>query len=218
MTIYEILLEAFGPRHWWPADTAEEVIFGAILAQNTSWRNVQRAIASLKDAEKLSFKAVAATDEAALAHMIKAARYFNQKAKALKSFADYFGAFYEYRIRALAAGALPTLRDELLGLYRIGPETADSILLYALEKPIFVVDAYTKRVFSRHGFLSPEGSYQTFQDFFMARLPREVSLYNEYHALIVHTGYLYCKPKPLCAQCPLQHLAHARQRIQGECS
>lgn len=216
MKIYEVLLEAFGPRRWWPADSAEEVIFGAILAQNTSWKNVQRAIACLKQAEKLSFKQVAATEEAALAQLITTARYFNQKAKALKVFAEYFGSSYGYRIPALKAGALPSLRKELLDLYRIGPETADSILLYALDKPIFVVDAYTKRIFGRHGFLSQEDSYHTFQDFFMARLPQEVKLYNEYHALIVHTGYLYCKPKPLCAQCPLRHLPYSPKHLPGE--
>jgi endonuclease III related protein len=210
MRVYEILFEAFGSRHWWPADSAEEVIFGAILAQNTAWSNVRTAISSLKNARKLTFKKLAAIEEAELAQLIRAARYFNQKAKTLKGFADYFGASYGYRIRSLAAGTLPTLRVELLGLYRIGPETADSILLYALEKPTFVIDAYTKRIFSRHGFLSKDESYEAFQKFFTAHIPQEVKLYNEYHALIVHTGYLYCKPKPLCAQCPLQDIERIR--------
>lgn len=216
MKIYELMLDAYGPQHWWPADSAEEVIFGAILAQNTSWKNVEHAVASLKEAGKLSFRQVAASDETALAQLIKAARYFNQKARALKAFAEYFGSSYGYRIHALASGALPSLRKELLQLYRIGPETADSILLYALEKPIFVVDAYTKRIFGRHGFLSQAAPYHAFQDFFMARLPREVNLYNEFHALIVRTGYLCCKPKPLCDECPLQYLPHTPHHLPGE--
>ena len=207
MKIYQTLFSAFGPRNWWPADSPEEVIFGAILAQNTSWKNVKSAILALKQAKKLDFKAIAKMDADKLAQLIKPARFLNQKAKALKSFADYFGDKYSFSIKKMKKVDLGTLRNELLNLYRIGPETADSILLYALEKPIFVIDAYTKRIFSHHGFIKKEAPYDVFQKFFMDNLPRDVRLYNEFHALIVHTGYLFCKPKkPLCEECPLMNI------------
>lgn len=203
MNIYHTLLSTFGPRYWWPADTPEEVIFGAILAQNTSWKNVKVAISALKAAGKLSFNMVTNMELPEIAALVKPARFFNQKAKAIKVFANYFGSKYGFSIEKMRERDLWILRDELLSLYRIGPETADSILLYALEKPIFVIDAYTKRVFSNHGFMNKEDPYEAFQKFFMDNLPQDVQLYNEFHALVVHAGYLYCKPKPLCEKCPL---------------
>jgi len=206
LKIYESLLSAFGPRHWWPAKTSEEVIFGAILAQNTTWKNVKQAINALKEAEKLSFKDIAKIDSEELATLIRPARFLNQKAKALKVFADYFGTKYNFNIKKMKRLPLAHVREELLSLYRIGPETADSILLYALEKPIFVIDAYTKRIFSQHRFMKIDDSYEAYQKFFMDNLPHDVQIYNEFHALIVHTGYLYCKPKPLCEECPLSNL------------
>ena len=137
--------------------------------------------------------------------MVRPARFYNQKAKALQVLADYFGNKYNFNIKKMEKSPLAKLREELLSLYRIGPETADSILLYALKKPIFVIDAYTKRIFSQHGFMKIGDSYAAYQKFFMDNLPHNVQLYNEFHALIVHTGYLYCKPKPLCVECPLSH-------------
>jgi endonuclease-3 related protein len=205
MKIYHTLLAAFGPRHWWPAKTSEEVIFGAILAQNTTWKNAKRAIEELKNAGKLSFEAIKKMNEKKLGKLVSPARFFNQKAKALKVFADYFGNKYNFNIKKIKKLPLANLREELLNLYRIGPETADSILLYALKKPIFVIDAYTKRIFSQHGFMKIDDSYAAYQNFFMNNLPHDVQLYNEFHALIVHTGYLYCKPKPLCEECPLSN-------------
>lgn len=203
--IYHTLMTAFGPRHWWPATTSEEVIFGAILTQNTTWKNAKRAIGELKNAGKLNFEAIKKMNEKKLGELVRPARFFNQKAKALQVFADYFGNKYNFNIKKMKNLPLAHLREELLSLYRIGPETADSILLYALEKPIFVIDAYTKRIFSQHGFMKLEDSYNAFQKFFMDNLPHDVQVYNEFHALIVHTGYLYCKPKPLCEECPLSH-------------
>ena len=205
MKIYHTLLAAFGPRHWWPAKTSEEVIFGAILAQNTTWKNAKRAIEELKNAGKLSFEAIKKMNEKKLGELVRPARFFNQKAKALIVFADYFGNKYNFNIKKMKKSPLANLREELLSLYRIGPETADSILLYALKKPIFVIDAYTKRIFSQHGFMKIDDSYAAYQNFFMNNLPHDVQLYNEFHALIVHTGYLYCKPKPLCEECPLSN-------------
>ena len=206
MKTYHTLLAAFGPRHWWPAKTSEEVIFGAILAQNTTWKNAARAIAALKNTENLSFKKTPTINLEELSDLIKPARFLNQQAKALKAFADYFGNRYNFDIEKMKKKALGKLREELLNLYRIGPETADSILLYALKKPIFVIDAYTKRTFSQHGFMKTDDSYDVYQKFFINNLPHDVQLYNEFHALIVHTGYLYCKPKPLCEECPLSKL------------
>jgi len=204
MNIYKKLLAAIGPRHWWPADTAEEVIFGAILTQNTSWKNVEQAITALRQAGKLGFEQVAAMDEQELARLIRPARFLNQKAKALKVFADYFGKNYGFSIRRMRHKKTEVLREELSGLYRIGPETADSILLYALGKPVFVIDVYTKRIFSRHSCLSMESPYNAFQNLFMDNLPRDTALYNEYHALLVHVGNRYCKPRPLCDACPVR--------------
>jgi endonuclease-3 related protein len=204
MNIYNRLYKTFGSRRWWPADTAEEVVFGAILTQSITWKNVEQAIVALKEQGKLSFQAVACMDERALAEIIRPARFLNQKARTLKKYADYFGEKYGYSITKMKRRDLWTLREELLSLYRIGPETADSILLYALEKPIFVIDVYTKRILSRHGFLNMEGSYEDYQKLFMEGLPGDVRLYNEYHALLVHLGNRFCKPKPLCDICPLR--------------
>ncbi len=206
MDIYRRLYAAFGSRNWWPADSAEEVIFGAILTQNISWKNVEQALATLKAEGTLSFKAVAGMGEQRLAELIRPARFLNQKARGLKVFAGYFGERYGFSIKRMMKQDMGVLRDELLNLYLIGPETADSILLYALEKPVFVIDVYTKRIFSRHGFLEMEDSYDAYQRFFMGNLLPDVKLYNEYHALLVHAGNQFCKPKPNCTPCPLNNL------------
>jgi endonuclease-3 related protein len=203
LKIYNKLFQTFGSRHWWPADTAEEVIFGAILTQNITWKNVEQAIAALKKQGKLNFKAIAQMDDQKLAEIIRPTRFLNQKAKALKIFASYFGENYGYSIKRMKKKDMRVLREELLSLYRIGAETADSILLYALKKPVFVIDVYTRRIFSRHGLLTMEDSYADYQQLFMQNLPCDVKLYNEYHALLVHVGNQFCKPKPLCAECPL---------------
>lgn len=204
--IYTRLYVTFGSRNWWPADSVEEVIIGAILTQNITWNNVEQAIALLKAHKKLSFRSIAETDDQELAKLIRPARFLNQKAKALKVFADYLGREYGYCIRRMSRKDTHVLRNELLDLYRIGPETADSILLYALKKPIFVIDVYTKRICSRHGILKMEDSYENFQKYFMENLPTDTQMYNEYHALLVYTGNQLCKPKPLCSNCPLHNL------------
>jgi endonuclease III related protein len=202
--LYSRLLTAFGHRNWWPAQSAEEVIFGAILTQNVAWTSVDQALAALRGAAKMNFKSIAVMDEAALAALIRPARFLNQKAKALKVFADYFGTRYGYSISRMKKCTMEALRQQLLGLYRIGPETADSILLYALEKPVFVIDAYTKRICSRHGLLSPDAPYDVCQRFFMDRIARDTALYNDFHAQLVHLGSRFCKTRPLCSDCPLQ--------------
>lgn len=201
--IFELLFSAIGPRHWWPGDSPEEIIFGAILTQNTNWRNAKAAIDSLKEVGKLDFRLIRQMSVDELAPIIRSSGFFNQKAKALKDFAEYFGLRYGFHLEGMKAQDLWVLRQELLSIPRIGPETADSILLYALEKPIFVIDAYTRRIFSRHRFLPQEESYEAFQRLFMESLEPDVKLYNEYHALIVYTGHHFCRPRPLCSPCPL---------------
>ncbi|MCX8043353.1 MAG: endonuclease III domain-containing protein [Desulfobacterota bacterium] len=206
MHIYKQLFRAFGPQHWWPAKTPEEVMFGAILAQNTSWKNVEQAILALKEAGLLSFRRIMSVATEELARLIRPARFMNLKAKALQNFATYFYQRYRCSITRMRLQQTELLRHELLGLYRIGPETADSILLYALEKPVFVIDVYTKRIMSRHGYLSMAHSYEEFQSLFMQNLPADVHLYNEYHALLVRLGNQLCKPRPLCEACPLKDI------------
>jgi endonuclease III related protein len=205
--VYDTLFRAFGPRRWWPAETPEEVIFGAILTQNTAWKNVEISLKALKQARKMTFRRVAAMEQAELASLVRSSGFFNQKAGALKAFASYFGRRYGFSLARMKEADLRTLRSELLEIPRIGMETADSILLYALEKPVFVIDTYTKRIFSRHGFLEMEDTYEDFQKFFMSNLPQDVAMYNEYHALIVRAGHLFCKPNPLCLECPLSDFA-----------
>ncbi len=202
--MYQKLLAAFGPCNWWPADTPEEVIFGAILTQNAAWSNVVQALQALKGSRLLSFRRIAHADEQELARLVRPARYFNQKARALKEFAAWFGSRYNYSIARMRRRDTAELRDELLGVYRIGPETADSILLYALGKPVFVIDAYTKRILSRHGILSMQHSYADFQILFMQHLTPDTALYNDFHAQLVQLGNRYCKPRPLCDGCPLR--------------
>jgi endonuclease-3 related protein len=204
--MYRRLYRAAGPRGWWPAETPEEVMIGALLAQSIAWKNVEQAIANLKHAGCLSFRSIQAMDAGELAALIRPARFLNQKARALQEFADFFGRHYGFSIRRMAARDTADLRAELLGLYRIGPETADSILLYALAKPVFVIDLYTRRILSRHGMLSMKHGYDDFQRFCTAAMPPDPQVYNEFHALLVHAGNAYCGPKPRCAGCPLAGL------------
>lgn len=210
LNIYHTLKKAFGPRHWWPARTVQEVIAGAILAQNTSWENARKALTALKKANSLNFKAIHQIEEKVLAGMVRPARFFNQKAKALKTFAAYFADHYNFSLRRIKNRETLVLREELLSLYRIGPETADSILLYALNKPVFVIDAYTRRIFSRHGFIRGDESYDRVQSFFTGRLPCDTDLYNDYHAQIVFLGNRFCRPKPVCDGCPLKGISGKR--------
>lgn len=204
--IYDKLLEAFGPQHWWPADDDFEIIVGAILTQSVSWKNVEKAIDNLKAEGLLSLDAVLAVDKDKLAALIKSTMYYNQKALKLKNFCRYIKQNYGGDIYSLFEKSIPNMRAELLSIKGIGPETADSIILYAAAKPIFVVDAYTRRIFSRLGFLPDDVKYSQMQDFFMSNLPSDVNLFNEYHALIVRLGKDYCKnKKPLCNECPVKN-------------
>ncbi len=202
--LYERLYEAFGPQGWWPGDTPFEVAVGAILTQNTNWGNVARAIAALKDQGLLEPQALHEMPEAELARIIRPAGYYNVKARRLKNFLNFLADQYENSMARLAAADLAVLRPALLRIKGIGPETADSILLYALAKPTFVVDAYTFRILSRHDLIPQSCSYEELQSLFMEHLPAQVSLYQEYHALLVRLGKESCRPQPRCPACPVE--------------
>lgn len=215
MQIYDKLYERFGPRHWWPGDTAFEIIVGAILTQNTAWANVEKAIRNLKSKELLTPGKLYRINIKILAGLIRPAGYYNIKAKRLKAFLKFLFERYDGSLKKMFFRRLPDLRGELLSVNGIGPETADSILLYAAGKPVFVVDAYTKRIFSRHKFIRPAATYDDVQRFFMDNLPRDVKLFNEYHALIVELGKNICKTKPRCQICPLiRHCEGARRATE----
>jgi len=212
LDIYRTLLDFFGPQHWWPGETPFEVAVGAILTQNTSWSNVERAIASLKAAGCLDTARLHEIDTAELEKLIRPTGYFRVKAKRLKNFIHWLCDEYGGDLRNLEAISTTRLRAELLSISGIGPETADSILLYALNRPIFVVDTYTARVMVRHGLIDPEGlDYHQLHDLFMSNLEPDAALFNEFHALLVMTGKDYCKPNPRCAPCPLDRLPHTTE-------
>jgi endonuclease-3 related protein len=203
MKIYHKLYQAYGPRHWWPGETSFEVMVGAILTQNTSWRNVEKAIQKLKAKRVLNPKGIHRLKRSQLASLIKSSGYYRMKADRLKSFIDFLFAEYGGDLKRMKKGALGEVREKLLGVKGIGPETADSIILYGLKKPIFVVDAYTRRVLSRHGVISEKASYEEIQKLFMDHLPLDEKLFNEYHALVVQVGKMVCKKTPRCDICPL---------------
>lgn len=208
--IYRRLFSAFGPQHWWPGETPFEVAVGAILTQNTSWENASRAVEELKRRKLLDPSRLSRLPQRRLACIIRSCGYFNQKAKRLKVFVRYLIQRYGGRIERMRGVPTDRLREELLGLWGIGPETADSILLYALRKPVFVVDAYTQRVLARHSLTSRQASYDQIQRLFDA-LPAEgrgrPALFNEYHALFVQVGKSLCKTRrPLCSKCPIRRV------------
>jgi len=206
LEIYERLLTAFGPQHWWPGDTPFEVAVGAVLTQNTSWRNVERAIASLKGAGRLALEPMLVLSLDELATLIRPAGYFNVKAKRLRNLLVHLDELGGGDLEGYLTGDLAIRRRELLAVNGLGPETVDSILLYAGNRPTFVCDAYTRRLLSRHGLCGPEAGYEEMRALFMDHLPVDVALYNELHALIVRTGYHHCKPTPRCDGCPLEPL------------
>ncbi len=204
LQIYQRLYRTFGPQYWWPGETPFEIAVGAILTQNTNWGNVEKAIGNLTRENVLSAKKIHEMEAERLASLIKPAGYFNIKAKRLKSFIDFLMNDYHGSMRRMKNDDMNSLRENLLSINGIGPETADSILLYALEKPVFVIDAYTKRVLSRHGIMEHEKPYEKFQELFHSSLKKDVKLFNEYHALFVRLGKTYCRTKPICDGCPLE--------------
>lgn len=213
MHLHNTLLAHFGSQHWWPAETPFEVMVGTILTQNTAWTNVERAIAALKAADVLSVAAILAIDHDTLATLIRPAGYFNVKARRLKALCQclYNASVTDAPERLAQQGTLAELRVTLLAVNGVGAETADSILLYALGLPIFVVDTYTRRSFTRLGLFHGEETYAAIQARFHSELPTHLTLFNEYHALIVALGKHYCRPTPRCANCPLNALCHHAQ-------
>ncbi len=207
--IYQLLLDRFGPQHWWPGETQFEIITGAILTQNTAWLNVEKAIDNLKAANLLTPEKLHNIQTPELAEFIKPAGYFNIKAKRLKNFLSWLFENYNGQLTNLQCIDTSRLRAELLAIKGIGPETADSILLYAFDREIFVVDAYTARVAIRHGLLEPRADYEQLQELFQSNLPADTRLFNEFHALLVKVGKEFCRPKSKCRNCPLEKLPHS---------
>ena len=204
LRVYERLYKTFGPQHWWPGDTPFEVIVGAILTQNTNWGNVEKAIANLKAEGILAPKGLRDVNHNQLALLIKPSGYFNIKAGRLKHFTDYLFKKHGGSLKKMFSLELKELRRELLEVKGIGPETADSILLYSGGYPIFVVDAYTVRIFQRFHLFPEDVTYHEVQEIFMDSLTEDAGMFNEYHALIVTLGKQFCKPKPRCEGCPLK--------------
>ncbi|MEA3254872.1 MAG: hypothetical protein U9Q22_03440 [Candidatus Altiarchaeota archaeon] len=202
--IYSILFKEFGKQDWWPAETGFEVVIGAILTQATAWRNVKLAIMNLKREDLLSPEGIYEAGEDRLGGLIKPAGYFNAKAKKLKEFVNFLFRSYGGNLELMLNQPYENLRNELLSIWGIGPETADSIILYAANKPCFVVDAYTKRILSRIGLVNGGIGYDDLKNFFENNLPRDAELYNEFHALLVKLGKEYCKPTPSCSECPIR--------------
>ena len=205
MNIYNKLLSYFGAQHWWPAETRYEVVIGAVLTQNTSWKNVERALENLKKENLVDEKKILDVDIGKLKELIKPAGFYNIKAERLKSITKYIVDNYRTTDDlAKTEKDIKSLRNELLAIKGIGKETADSILLYALDKPIFVVDAYTRRIFSRFGITDKNMDYDEIRLIFENNILLDLNTYKEYHALIVELGKNYCKKRnPLCNECPL---------------
>jgi len=217
MQVYQRLLNALGPQHWWPADSRFEMIVGAVLVQNTSWQNVKRAIENLRQADLLEPHALYAVPPEELQELIRPAGYFRIKAGRLRNLLRFLVERYDGSLCAMFQTAPAALREQLLGVHGIGPETADSILLYAGGFPVFVVDTYTHRIFARHGWIGFDADYHAIQDYFQGGLPDDAALYNEYHALLVYAGKHYChKSRPDCPQCPLAEMLPAGGPLEPE--
>jgi endonuclease-3 related protein len=212
LLIYEVLLSKHGNQDWWPADTPFEVIIGAILTQSVSWVNVEKCIKNLKDEGILNPDVLHKKDVDEIAPLIKSSRFYNEKAKKIKNFMDFFFDEYDGSIQKMSKEELKILRLKLLNVKGLGEETVDSILLFACDKPIFVVDAYTKRIFSRYGLVKENASYNDIQRFFMENLPQDIELFNDFHAQIVHLGKNICKTQPECERCPIKEMNKTKCR------
>jgi endonuclease-3 related protein len=204
--VYRRLLAVYGPQDWWPGESPFEVVVGAILVQNTNWKNVERAIANLRERDLLEPHALFDVPLEELAELIRPAGYYRIKARRLHNLLRLVVEDYQGDLDAMFAVGTPALREQLLAVNGVGPETADSILLYAGDLPIFVIDTYTHRVMARHGWIEPEIDYHGLQEFFETNLAEDVKLYNEYHALLVRVGHRHCRKTPKCDGCPLAEL------------
>jgi len=211
---YDAMLAAYGPQHWWPAETPFEVVIGAILTQNTNWKNVERAIANLKREGLLSPETLAKIPTEQLAEVIRPAGYYRIKAKRLKNLIEMLVRDFGGDLDALFALRTSSLRETVLAVSGIGPETADSIVLYAAHKAVFVVDAYTARILYRHGVIDPDVTYEDIQSLMQDNLPEDVAMFQEYHALLVEVGKRQCKKAaPICPGCPLAPLLEPGQPV-----
>jgi endonuclease-3 related protein len=206
LKIYDLLNGYFGNLHWWPAEGPFEVMVGAVLTQNTAWTNVEKAIIALKEKNLLTPESIAHIDEETLAGIIRPSGYYHVKAKRLKSLVQFLLEEYSGNIENMSAEELPLLREKLLGIPGVGPETADSILLYACRKPVFISDTYTRRILQRHRLIPDDADGHQIRDLFMTHLPHDVSLFNQFHALFVYTGKSFCRTEPKCDSCPLRIL------------
>jgi len=204
MQMYRLMLDHRGPQNWWPADTELEVMIGAVLTQNTNWGNVEKAIRELRRHGMLSVAALAEAEASELARLIRPAGYFNVKAARLKNLVYFIRDRYGGDLQEMLEEETENLRRSLLSINGIGPETADSILLYAAGRPVFVIDAYTRRILARHGICSPRAGYEEVQNLLSSNLPASPELFNEFHALIVAVGKHYCRKQPRCELCPLK--------------
>jgi len=210
MDMYRAMRQRFGHQAWWPGEGQLEICIGAILTQNTNWRNVEKAVANVKAAGLMSVSRLHSTPQIQLAQLIKPAGYYNIKAKRLHNFINRVCQSAGGDIAAFLGRSVQSLREELLSINGIGRETADSIILYAAGKPSFVVDTYTYRVLLRHLLIAPEDDYEAIKDFFESNLAQDVELWNDYHAQFVAVGKTYCRPAAKCEGCPLEGLPHDR--------
>lgn len=204
LDIFDILLKSFGKRNWWPGETELEIIIGAVLTQNTSWKNVEKAIDNLKQHNALDLQTLFEMDKATLALIIKPSGFYNIKSSRLKNLINVIYNDYASNILNINKLNMWDTREKLLEINGIGKETADSIILYALNKPIFVIDVYTKRFLKNHRIYDGQNDYDSIQGFFMRNLPKDTYLFNEFHALIVYLCQNFCKKVPLCNKCPLK--------------
>ena len=214
LAIYDCLFATYGPQHWWPAESPFEVMVGAILTQSAAWKNVEKAIANLKAANALTPQALRRLTLPELAALVRPSGYYNAKARKLKTMAEWLGENYGGDIAKMSVQNTERLREQLLSVHGIGPETADSIILYAANRPVFVIDAYTRRIFDRIGFVPESPNYAGYQTLFMNNLPADANLFNEYHAMLVQLGKEACRSKkPVCARCCLKALCGFGQKI-----
>ncbi len=215
--IYHRMLGHFGPQHWWPGDTPFEIMVGAILTQNTNWQNVEKAITNLKAADLLSLPALSSLSAAELAEHIRPAGYYNIKAGRLQNLFAMIAEQWDNDLEYLLQQPASVLREQLLSVKGIGPETADCMVLYAAKQPIFVVDTYTHRILSRHGLIPEDADYFQIQEVFMDSLEEDTALFNEYHALLVKLGKDFCKKsKPKCGDCPLAGIGGVEEYVPGD--
>jgi len=202
--MYSLMAAHYGPTHWWPGDSAFEIAVGAVLTQNTAWSNVERAIDNLKREKLLRPRAILKCPLDLLEHALTPSGYFRVKAQRLRSFCDFLVTRYQASMKRMAKVPLERLRPQLLAVHGIGPETADDILLYACDKPVFVVDAYTRRILGRHGLIPADIGYEDLRGLFEAHIEPDLHVYKELHGLIVYVGKDFCRRKPRCAECPLR--------------